>query len=258
VSLADVQSRYDADAAAYIRWWAPVLRRTMRSVLDGVDWSSAATVVEIGCGAGGLLDDMAAKAPSAQVIGVDASYGMLTHASRAHHLLQGDAQRLPLRDQTADVIVSGFMLQHVPEPPVVFSEWARVLRAGGQLALAAWVGTEPWPAETIFTEELDRAGAPEVPNTRRGGDATDNTHKLLALAQTVGLAVTEVSVEPLRWTPTVDEVVGQLSAMRTTGRRMALLTPEQATAVQDRVRERLVSVEVYGHEVCHLRARRPV
>ncbi|MDX6244650.1 MAG: hypothetical protein QOE76_2373 [Frankiales bacterium] len=257
MTIAEVQRRYDADAEAYIRWWAPVLRTAMQPVLDGVDWSSVETVFEIGCGTGILLADIASRAPAALVVGVDASYGMLRRGAAMASLVQADAQRLPMADASADVVVCGFMLQHVPEPPAVFAEWARCLAPGGQLTLAAWVGSAEWSPEQVFTEELDAAGAPQVPNTRTGGDSTDTTGKLAGLAEGAGLVVDSVVVEPLRWSPTVDEAVGQLSSMRTTGRRAALLTPEQSAAVQLRVRERLVGVQAYAHDVCHLRARRP-
>jgi ubiquinone/menaquinone biosynthesis C-methylase UbiE len=257
VTVADVQRRYDDDADAYIRWWAPVLRTAMQPVLDGVDWSSASRVFEIGCGTGILLEDIVGRAPAARVIGVDASYGMLRHASRVATLVQADAQRLPMTDAAADVMVSGFMLQHVPEPRVVFAEWARCLRPNGQLTLAAWVGTSGWPAEQVYTEELDAVGAPQVPSTRTGGGATDSTDKLVALAEAAGLVVDSTVVRPLQWSPTVDEVVGQLSSMRTTGRRTALLAPEQAAALRERVRERLNGVPLYADDVCHLLARRP-
>src|SRR4051794_4366725 len=102
MTLADVRAKYDADATAYVEWWAPVLRRAMVALLDGVDLTSTGVVTEIGCGAGTLLKDIAAQAERATIIGVDASYGMLRQAGPAHPVLLGDAQRLPLLDAVTD------------------------------------------------------------------------------------------------------------------------------------------------------------
>ena len=245
MAIRDVQARYDADADAYVTWWAPVLRRAMDTVLSAVDWAGVETALEVGCGTGGVLDGMAALAPDALTVGVDATFGMLSYAPRAHVLLQGDVQRLPLQDSTFDVAVTGFMLQHVTRPDVAFSELARVVRPGGRLGIAAWGGeVTMWEGERIFTEELDAAGVPAPPPTLQPGRLATNTpDKLLGLAEAAGFHAT-VTRTSLDWRPDAAEVFGQLSHMRATGRRFALLTPGQAAAVAARVRERLDHAEI--------------
>src|SRR4051794_20790797 len=110
MTVKDVQARYDADAAAYEKWWAPVLRRNMDRVLDSVDWTGVRMALEVGCGTGGVLDGIALRAPGALVVGLDATGAMLRLAPQAYPLVQGDAQRLPFRDATVDLVVSGFMI----------------------------------------------------------------------------------------------------------------------------------------------------
>ncbi|BEP14558.1 hypothetical protein acdb102_28690 [Acidothermaceae bacterium B102] len=242
MTVKDVQARYDADAEAYATWWAPVLRRTMQSVLDSIDWTGVETALEVGCGTGGVLDAMPSQALT---VGVDATFGMLSYAPRTHALLQGDAQRLPLQDSTFDVAITGFMLQHVPRPDLAFSELGRVLRPGGQLGVAAWGGeVTTWEGERIFSEELDAVGAPAAPPTVQPGRSATNTGaRLKALAEAAGFQATVTSL-PLAWQPDADEVLGQLSNMRGTGRRLAQLTPEAAGIVTSRVRERLDNAEI--------------
>jgi SAM-dependent methyltransferase len=65
---------------------------------------------------------------------------MLARAVRAEAgpqvgFLRADAQRLPLRDQTVDAVVSIAVLQLIPDPFAALSEIARVLRSGGRLAI---------------------------------------------------------------------------------------------------------------------------
>jgi len=49
--------------------------------------------------------------------------------------LRADGQRLPLRDETVDAVVSIAALQLIPDPIAALAEMARVLRPGGRLAV---------------------------------------------------------------------------------------------------------------------------
>ncbi len=241
MAIQDVQKRYDADAAAYEQWWAPVLRRTMEPVLDSIGWTGVGTFLEVGCGTGGVLDGAALRAPEALVVGIDATSAMLERAPCEHGRLQADAHRLPLADASVDVAVCGFVLQHTERPDVVLRELGRVVRPGGQLRIAAWGGPIlRWEGEQIFSDELDALGVPPAPaSVQPGRAATDTVDKLHALATAAGFEELEEVQTSLDWQPDVDEVIGQLSAMRGTGRRFVTLTPAQARTVQTRVRERL-------------------
>jgi ubiquinone/menaquinone biosynthesis C-methylase UbiE len=101
-------------------------------------------VLEIGCGTGNLL--LAAKhaQPDATFVGVDPDLAALARAHRkarrrrlAVQLDRGYADELPYADDSVEVVLSSFMLHHVPadlrEPAM--RETRRVLRAGGALHL---------------------------------------------------------------------------------------------------------------------------
>jgi arsenite methyltransferase len=64
-------------------------------------------------------------------------------------------RRLPLRDETVDAVVSIAVLQLVPDPAAALAEMARVLRAGGRLAVM--VPTAGWAAR--FWRMLPNIGA---------------------------------------------------------------------------------------------------
>ena len=59
-------------------------------------------------------------------------------------VVRGDAQRLPLADACADVVVAGEVLEHVPDLDAAVGEACRVLRPGGTLVVdtiaATWFG----------------------------------------------------------------------------------------------------------------------
>jgi demethylmenaquinone methyltransferase/2-methoxy-6-polyprenyl-1,4-benzoquinol methylase len=91
--------------------------------------------LDLACGSGDLA--AAAAEEGARVIALDFSAGML-RAARVRgvpSLVRGDALALPLADGTVDAVVSGFALRNFVDLAAAFAECARVLRAGGRLAL---------------------------------------------------------------------------------------------------------------------------
>jgi malonyl-CoA O-methyltransferase len=76
---------------------------------------------------------------------MDIAEGMLNHArplGGASHFIAGDAERLPLRDSTCDLIFSSLAVQWCADFESVLSEAYRVLKPGGIFAFASLcVGT---------------------------------------------------------------------------------------------------------------------
>lgn len=101
-------------------------------------------VVDLGCGTGYFTTRLADKYTSAGIAGVDLAQGMLTFARSEHNLaaawLCGDAEDLPLADNSVDLIFSNLALQWCEQLPRLAAEIARVLRPGGQLAFTSLGG----------------------------------------------------------------------------------------------------------------------
>jgi ubiquinone/menaquinone biosynthesis C-methylase UbiE len=95
--------------------------------------------LDVGCGTGSVTASLArAAGPDGLALGVDISEPMLARAVRAEAgpqigFLRADAQRLPLRDETVDAVISVAVLQLIPDPAAALAEMARVLRPGGLL-----------------------------------------------------------------------------------------------------------------------------
>jgi len=111
-------------------------RRWRRAAVDALALQPGARVLDLGCGTGDFVAAVAAC--GARPIGVDLSAGMLREARRrlpAHALTRADALALPLRDASVDAVVSGFALRNLLSVAAALRESARVLRAGGRIAL---------------------------------------------------------------------------------------------------------------------------
>jgi Methylase involved in ubiquinone/menaquinone biosynthesis len=102
-------------------------------------------VVDLGCGAG--TDSLIAAQMVGEhgvVTGVDMTPEMLAKARRAAaemgatnvEFVEGEVERLPLGDESVDVVISNGVIDLVPNKDVVFSEIFRVLKLGGRMQIA--------------------------------------------------------------------------------------------------------------------------
>jgi SAM-dependent methyltransferase len=106
-------------------------------VAEFLSGRSPGVALDAACGTGRFADFLAEQ--GYQVIGVDSSPDMLAHARRrvpAGEFQVGSLDRLPLADDSVDVIVCALALVHVPRLEPVLAEFARVLRPGGDLVIS--------------------------------------------------------------------------------------------------------------------------
>jgi SAM-dependent methyltransferase len=92
-----------------------------------------ATIADIGCSTGFLLEDLEVAHPDATLVGVDLIAAGLRKAHRSvpgARLLHADACALPLAQESVDAVVSANLLEHVPDDRRALAEIARVLRPG--------------------------------------------------------------------------------------------------------------------------------
>jgi len=113
------------------------------ALIDGLSLSPGAHVLDIGCGLGSDAFDLADRVgPRGFVTGVDVSEVLIAEAIRrlGSHSVNarfevGDAQALRFPEHTFDAVRTERMLMHVPDATLALSEMARVLRAGGRMAV---------------------------------------------------------------------------------------------------------------------------
>jgi arsenite methyltransferase len=101
-------------------------------------------VVDVGCGAG--IDSLIAATmvgPEGRVIGIDMTSAMLARARASAtemnalqvEFREGLAERLPVPDEWADVVISNGVLNLFPDKMAGLGEMQRVLKPGGRLQI---------------------------------------------------------------------------------------------------------------------------
>ncbi len=113
-------------------------------------------VVDLGCGAGLLANDLAARGHL--VTGIDTTpENLAVAASRAPtehtRYVLGDARAVPLPDTIADVVTAMDLLEHVEDPERVVAEASRLLAPGGLFCFHTFNRT--WLANVMVVKGVE-------------------------------------------------------------------------------------------------------
>jgi ubiquinone/menaquinone biosynthesis C-methylase UbiE len=144
---------YDAVLAPLAGW---LYQRVAADVATTLGDRVAPTIVDVGTGPGMLLIAIAARCPTASIIGIDPAEPMRAAAirrlARSHlggqvAVIAGAAELLPLPDASVDLVVSSLASHHWSEPETAIRELLRVLRPGASaliydLRFAGFTGQE--------------------------------------------------------------------------------------------------------------------
>ena len=199
-SFSRAADSYDSVAALQRSVGQQLLARLPASV-------SPARWLDLGCGTGHFSRALGERFPASQGVALDIAEGMLRHArplGGAQQFIAGDAERLPLRDASCDLLFSSLALQWCADFAAVLGEAERVLRPGGVLAFSSLcVGTlqelrDSWQAVDGFVHVnrfrhfedyqrlcdgsgLTRLSLQTAPETLYYPDVRSLTHELKAL-----------------------------------------------------------------------------
>jgi ubiquinone/menaquinone biosynthesis C-methylase UbiE len=135
----------------------PFFRAYKSHSWDALQITSDKKILDVACGVGFDVVEMAKKFPCAHFSGVDISEGFLQVArDRASGLrnadfFQGDAASLPFPNHCFDGVRIDRSLQHIKQPLAVIEEMVRVTRSKGRIVVS-----EPdWGTFIVYDGEVD-------------------------------------------------------------------------------------------------------
>lgn len=115
-------------------------------------------ILDAGCGTGRTSLSLLKRYAGSMVAGLDLSEGMLRLARRQRSWFRAprpvcaDAARLPLADDSVDLLFSNLMLQWCNDIDAVFAEFRRVLKPHGLVSFSTFGPDTLWELRSAWTE----------------------------------------------------------------------------------------------------------
>jgi SAM-dependent methyltransferase len=225
---------YDAVAAVYDRRYETNRFDGTRTTLrEFIGHTATFDVLEVGCGTGHWLTELAGSASS--VAGIDPSWEMLSTARGATKqamLVRARAEAIPLRSESVDRVFTIHALHHFGDKPAYVREARRVLRRGGAvltIGLDPHTGIDQWWVYDYFPAALiaDRVRYPSSESIRAMLSAEGFVSVVTAVAQHIPAAV-----------PFEQAVARGLLDRRSTSQLMVIGDDEVAAGMERLHRER--------------------
>jgi len=140
----DSARSYDLEVELLFGGTADIMRRmAIPPLMDAVRDQARPRILDVGCGTGRFLLQVARAAPRARLTGIDLSAYYVKEASEMLaeipnvSLVVDNAEALPFREATFDAVTSVFLFHELPRATrrVVLSEMARAVGPGGAVVV---------------------------------------------------------------------------------------------------------------------------
>lgn len=161
-----VQAMFDRVAARYD------LANTILSLGQDAHWrriTAAAAdpagrrVLDVASGPGNVAQELLARG-ARDVVALDLSHNMLVEGRRKGlpdvSWVNGDAQSLPLPDETVDAVTISFGLRNIPDPERALREFVRVSRPGSPIVVCEFAAPLQAAFRRVYLGYLMRALPP--------------------------------------------------------------------------------------------------
>jgi len=138
----EMVQKYHKDGTRFERGF--FLKRKMefgvlKKMLNYASIKKSDRICDVGCGEGFLLKLVG---QAKKIVGVEISISALNRSKEILKdrpdivTVKADAQKIPLPNESFDIVLCCEMLEHLPDPKIVMNEVHRILRHGGKFVLA--------------------------------------------------------------------------------------------------------------------------
>lgn len=168
-----VGKSFNRHADAYDRF-ASVQQRVVRRLMELLEAHitvAPRAALDIGCGTGALSAALVARYPQTMCCGLDLAFNMVCQANAKNGevclFVNGDAESLPFRRASFDLVVSASTLQWLNSLDGCIEECRRVVTKDGLIAMAFFGGSTLWELQESYREALTRCASGDDPRIRR-------------------------------------------------------------------------------------------
>jgi len=153
-----IQKEFTMQAEKYAKMYDSGIQQTLGWIKRNLDLNHNMEVLDVATGTGAMSRLIAPHVKT--VKGLDLTSEMLRQAKKAAEteniknleLVVGNAEQLPFKDNTFDLVCSRFALHHWKEAPTIVKEMARVCKPGGVVAIVDIIV----PLEYSYLPKVDR------------------------------------------------------------------------------------------------------
>jgi SAM-dependent methyltransferase len=231
-------------AATYDRLTGRATAGLVEPLLDAAGVQSGTRLLDVACGPGHCA--AAAAVRGAVPLGLDAAGGMVAVARGRYpeiYFQQGDAERLPFADASFDAVVAGFVVNHLPLPARALSEFVRVVRPGGRVAVTVWDRPEQMRLLGVLAEAIERTEGVRNPGLPSGGpDPFHFADEAAFVALLSGAGLDKAEVQSIGFEQPVADTEELWQGMLAGSVRTAAVIERQPESVRRRIRVELESV----------------
>lgn len=231
------RTRHDQVAETYREFFAPVTALAIEPLFSAAELVRGCRLLDVACGPGVVTGQAAQR--GALACGVDLSPRMIALAKSLHPAIdfrEADVEALPFEDGSFDAIVCNFGIGHFPSAERAMVECARLLRAGGRLAVSWWDLPSRARLQGLFVDalrEVDATLPPDLPVGppifRYAEDA--ELRRVLASA---GLA--DIRIQPFSHTHRIESIDAMWEGSMGSFARTSAMVLAQTPEMQQRIR----------------------
>jgi SAM-dependent methyltransferase len=244
------RDQWNKDAAAWLRW-NPTLDRwyggVTRQMLDLARIAPGQRILDIAAGAGEPAISAAERVgPNGYVLATDIAEGIIDLAQQVARerglnqietrVMDGEKPNLP--DASFDAVLCRLGLMYLPHPVAALSEWRRVLKPGGRVAVLVFSPADRngWGAMPVSIIRRRAQLPPPLPG-QPGPFSLGGPGVLEGVFRQAGFADPEIRAAPvpLQMSSTSEYIRFAREAFGAFNQMMAHLTPEERESVWSEV-----------------------
>jgi SAM-dependent methyltransferase len=246
------KTAHDRLADSYHAFFVPITDHAAEPLLDAASVRSGTRVLDVATGSGVVAGHAAAR--KAAVTGADLSPRMVSLAARLNPTCtfkEADVESLPFADNAFDAVVCAFGIGHFPDPEASVAECARVLAAGGHLALSWWDLPVRNRLQGTLIEAIQEVGAVPPRDLPTGPPLLRYSEGESMRALLAGAALNDVVVTLHHFTYDIVDADtlwnGAMGSMARTSSLLAAQTSEMRERVRSEFDRRLAPYFASGH-----------